>query len=242
MWRLSLGKRALEVIESKVEQPMQLKKMIAASVLSADFARLGEEIKAVEKAKADWIHFDITDGHFVQNLTMGTLAVKAARKSTSLPLDVHLMIENPERFVQMFAEAGADYISVHYESTLHLNRVVQLIRNCNVHPGVAIGPTVPPEQLRWILEYIDYVLVLTVNPGFGGQKIISNSAERIQIIAKMIEMSGRDILIQADGGVNLDTVKMLSDAGVNVFTVWSALFGSENYGVTIENMHKAMAK
>lgn len=216
--------------------------MIAASVLSADFARLGEEIKAVEKAKADWIHFDITDGHFVQNLTMGTLAVEAARRCTSLPLDVHLMIENPERFVQMFAEAGADYISVHYESTLHLNKVVQLIRACNVHPGVAIGPTVPIEHLRWILEYIDYVLVLTVNPGFGGQKIISNSAERIQEIARSIEKSGRDILIQADGGVNLDTVKMLSEAGVNVFTVGSALFGSKDYSVTIDNMHKAMAK
>ena len=220
---------------------MQPKKMIAASLLSADFTKLGQEIRDVEQAKADWIHFDITDGHFVPNLTMGTLAVEAARRSTSLPLDVHLMIEHPERFVDMFAKAGADYISVHYEATLHLNRVVQMIRACHVHPGIAIGPTVPLEHLRWILEYIDYVLVLTVNPGFGGQKIISNSVERIKTVARDVASLGRDILIQADGGINLDTIRMISDAGVNVFTVGSALFTSQNYKATISDMHKAIA-
>ena len=220
---------------------MQPKKMIAASLLSADFTKLGQEIRDVEQAKADWIHFDITDGHFVPNITMGTLAVEAARRSTSLPLDVHLMIEHPERFVDMFAKAGADYISVHYEATLHLNRVVQMIRACHVHPGIAIGPTVPLEHLRWILEYIDYVLVLTVNPGFGGQKIISNSVERIKTVARDVASLGRDILIQADGGINLDTIRMISDAGVNVFTVGSALFTSQNYKATISDMHKAIA-
>jgi len=219
---------------------MQSQKMIAASVLSADFTKLGKEIEDVEKAKADWIHFDITDGHFVQNLTMGTLAVEAARRTTDLPLDVHLMIENPERFIEMFAEAGADYISVHCETTRHLNRVIQTIRACNVRPGVAIRPAAPFEQLRWILEYVDYVLVLTVNPGFGGQKILSNSAERIRTLADSIKSSGRDILIQADGGINLETIHMLSEAGVNIFTVGSALFGSDDYTTTIQRMRKVM--
>lgn len=219
---------------------MNSRRMIAASVLSADFTKLGEEVKAVEAAHADWIHFDITDGHFVHNLTMGTLAVSAARRCTSLPLDVHLMIENPERFITMFAQAGADYISVHCETTLHLNRVIQTIRDHGVHPGVAIGPAVPLEHLNWILEYVDYVLLLTVNPGYGGQKMIPNSIERIRIVSEIIAARDPDVLIQADGGIHAGTIGALCDAGVNVFTIGSALFESSDYGYTIRKLHEAM--
>lgn len=219
---------------------MNAKKMIAASVLSADFSRLGEEIRAVEAAQVDWIHFDVTDGHFVHNLTMGTLAVSAARACTALPLDVHLMIEHPERFIEMFARSGADYISVHWETTVHLNRVVRAIRDFGVHPGVAIGPAVSLEHLRWILDYVDYVLLLTVNPGYGGQEMIPNSIERIQIIAEIIAERRPDVLIQADGGIHKGTIKKLYDAGVDVFTVGSALFESTDYERTVRELHEAM--
>lgn len=219
----------------------QIKHLIAASILSADFSQLGNEIKNLERAGADWIHFDITDGHFVQNITMGTLAVEAVRKTTKLPLDVHLMIENPERFITMFAEAGADYISVHYETALHLNRVVQLIREAGVKPGVALGPTTPVSHLEWILEYIDYVLILSVSPGFGGQSYIPNSMERIRTVATMIKETGRNILIQSDGGINMSTIQQFASAGVNIFTVGSALFDTPNYTETVENFRKRLS-
>lgn len=219
---------------------MSKQHLIAASVLSADFACLGEEIKAVEHAGVDWIHFDITDGHFVQNLTMGTLAVEAAKRTTALPLDVHLMIENPERFITMFANAGASHISVHYEEARHLYRLVQMMREAGVHPGVAFGPTTPLGNLEWIIDYIDYVLVLSVSPGFGGQGYIPHSMERIKRVRQMIAASGRDILIQADGGIKADTVALFTDAGTDVFTVGSALFGSEDYTETVQNMRSAM--
>ncbi len=221
-------------------QYTQNSRLIAASVLSADFTRLGDEIRQVEKSGADWIHFDVTDGHFVQNLTMGTLAVEAAGSVTSLPLDVHLMIENPEKFIKMFAEAGADFISVHYEAARHLNRVIQLIRDAGVRPGIALGPATPISHLEWILEYVDYVLILSVNPGFGGQSYIPNSMSRIEKVRQMADRSGRDILIQADGGINLSTIEAFASAGVNVFTVGSALFGSSNYTETIETMRTRM--
>ncbi|MDY0289356.1 MAG: ribulose-phosphate 3-epimerase [Sphaerochaeta sp.] len=214
--------------------------LIAASVLSADFARLGEEIKAVEHAGVDWIHFDITDGHFVQNLTMGTLAVQAAKRTTTLPLDVHLMIENPDRFITMFADAGASHISVHYEEARHLYRLVQMIREAGVHPGVALGPTTPLSGLEWILDYIDYVLILSVSPGFGGQGHIPHSMERIKRVKRMIEATGRDILIQADGGINMETVALFTNAGVDVCTVGSALFKSSDYTKTVQTMRSAM--
>ena len=214
--------------------------LIAASVLSADFARLGEEIKAVEKAGVDWIHFDITDGHFVQNLTMGNLAVEAAKRTTNLPLDVHLMIENPERFISMFADCGATHISFHYEEAMHLYRLVQIIREAKVHPGVAFGPTTPINGLEWILDYIDYVLLVTVSPGFGGQGYISNSMDRIRKVKKMIESSGRDILLQVDGGINLETVGKFTNAGADVCTMGSALFGSSDYDMTVKSIRSAM--
>jgi len=215
--------------------------LIAASVLSADFSKLGEEIRDVEKSGADWIHFDVTDGHFVQNLTMGTLAVEAARKSTKLPLDVHLMIEHPERFITLFADAGADYISVHYETAMHLHRTVSLIREAGAKPGVALGPSTPVSHLKWILEYIDYVLILSVSPGFGGQEVISNALERIKTVDGMIKETGREILIQGDGGINMSTIQNFASAGVNVFTIGSALFDSPDYSQAIKQLRERIS-
>ncbi len=212
--------------------------MIAASLLAADFTNLGEEVKAVEAAGADWIHFDITDGHFVENLTMGPQVVEAVRPITQLPLDVHLMIEEPVRFIDSFARAGADSISVHVETTRHLIRVLEMIRSYDVKAGVVLSPSVAPEQLRWVLDYVSHILVLTVSPGFGGQTLLARSYDRIRLVADMVSDHGVDILIQADGGVNRATIAPLARAGVDVFTVGSALFSSPDYGATMASFRK----
>jgi ribulose-phosphate 3-epimerase len=216
------------------------KKLFAASILSADFTRLGKEIEEVEAAGADWIHFDITDGHFVPNLTMGIKSVQAARRSTDLPLDIHLMIERPDTFVPMFADAGADYISVHFEASRHLNRTVQTIRNAGVRAGVALGPATPIEPLRWVMEYVDYILLLSVNPGFGGQSYIPNVLTKATELAKLISETGRDILIQADGGINIETIGAFSQAGVDVFVIGSALFESDDYAATLKALKQGI--
>ena len=212
-------------------------KLIAPSILSADFSRLGEEIRAVEAAGADWIHIDVMDGHFVPNITMGPIVVEAARKSTQLPLDVHLMIENPDAFIPAFAKAGADWISVQVETCVHLNRTVHLIRENGAKAGVVLNPATPVSAIEWILADVDYILVMSVNPGFGGQKFIENSLERIRKIREMIGKNTSDSrkpLIQIDGGVNIDTIERISHAGVDVFVAGSAIFGSPDYGKTIE--------
>ena len=208
-------------------------KRIAPSILSADFTRLGEEIKAVADAGADWIHVDVMDGHFVPNITMGPIIVEAARQSTSLPLDVHLMIENPDRFISDFISAGADLISVHAETCTHLNRTVQLIKESGAKAGVVLNPATPIQAVQWVLEDIDFVLILSVNPGFGGQQFISNSLEKIRVLKKFIQSSGLPVLIQVDGGVNKGTIKDISLAGADVFVAGSAVFGSDDYKETI---------
>jgi ribulose-phosphate 3-epimerase len=213
-------------------------KIIAPSILSCDFARLGDEVKAVEDAGADWVHVDIMDGHFVPNITLGPMIVKACRKATRLPLDVHLMIENPDEFIQEFADAGANLISVHLETCVHLNRTIRSIRDCNVRPGVVLNPTTPLTTIEWILEYVDHVLLLSVNPGFGGQEFIPNSLERVRSLRQMIEGKGLDILIEIDGGVNENTIKDISLAGVDVFVAGSAIFDSEDYKKTIDGLKK----
>jgi len=212
--------------------------LIAASLLAADFTNLGEEVRAVESAGADWIHFDITDGHFVENLTMGPLVVEAIRPITKLALDVHLMIEDPARFIKPFARAGADSISVHVETTRHLIRVLEMIRAHNIKAGVVLSPAIGPEQLKWVLDYVSHILVLTVSPGFGGQRLLPHSYDRIRMVAAMVRDHGSDILIQADGGVNLTTIAPLADAGVDVFTLGSALFSSDDYGAMIPRFRK----
>ena len=209
-------------------------KLIAPSILSADFSRLGEEIKSVEKAGADWIHVDVMDGHFVPNITMGPLVVEAARRVTSLPIDVHLMIENADRFIPDFAKAGASLISVQIEACTHLNRTIQLIKELGVQPGVVLNPATPLSAIECVLEYVDFVLIMSVNPGFSGQTFIRNSIDKIKSLSKMIKGKGLSTLIEIDGGVNKDTIRDISIAGADVFVAGSAIFGSRDYQKTIK--------
>jgi ribulose-phosphate 3-epimerase len=213
-------------------------KLIAPSILSADFTRLKEEIQAVEAAGADWIHADVMDGHFVPNLTFGPMVVEAARRATALPIDVHLMIHEPDRYISDFAKAGATYISVHAETCVHLNRTVQLIRDSGARPGVALNPASPVETLRWILEYLDFVLVMSVNPGFGGQRFIPNSIAKIALLRKLITEKDLQTLIQVDGGVSPQTIADIAAAGADVFVAGSAIFNSPDYRRTILAMRQ----
>ena len=217
-------------------------KRIAPSILSADFTKLGEEIKAVEDAGADWIHVDVMDGHFVPNITMGPIIVEAARQATSLPLDVHLMIENPDRLISDFISAGADIISVHAETCTHLNRTVQLIKESGARAGAVLNPATPIQAVQWMLENIDFVLIMSVNPGFGGQQFISNSLEKIRELKKFIQSSELSVLIQVDGGVNKGTIKDISLAGADVFVAGSAVFGSDDYKETIRTFRSLIDK
>jgi len=213
-------------------------KLIAPSILSADFSRLGEEIKAVEAAGADWIHIDVMDGHFVPNITMGPIIVEAARKSTRLPLDVHLMIENPDRYIPDFAKAGADYIAVQAEACVHLHRTVHLIKESGAKAGVALNPSTPLSALDWVLEDLDFIVIMSVNPGFGGQKFIRNSLDKIRKLRAMLQDHGLKALIQVDGGVNKNTIDKIAQAGADVFVAGSAVFGSSDYGETISSFRK----
>ena len=213
-------------------------KYIAPSILSADFERLGDEVTAVEAAGADWIHADVMDGHFVPNITFGPLIVEAVRRVTALPLDVHLMIENPDDYIPAFAKAGADYISVQIETCMHLNRSIHLIRECGAKPGVVLNPSTPLQLLDWIIEYVDYVLVMSVNPGFGGQAFIPNSLDKIKELRRMIQNRKLSTLIEIDGGVNEKTISAIADAGVDIFVAGSAIFGSTDYKETISNFRE----
>jgi ribulose-phosphate 3-epimerase len=213
---------------------------IAPSILSADFTRLGEEVKAVEKAGADYIHVDVMDGHFVPNITIGPMIVKAVRRVTQLPLDVHLMISDPDRYIGDFAEAGADILTVHAETLNHLHRSVQAIRNLGVKPSVSLNPATPLEPLDYILEDLDMVLLMSVNPGFGGQAFIPSVVPKIQRLKERIDRKGLDVEIEVDGGIGPDTINQVSQAGAEVFVAGSAIFGSKDYEETIRVMRKRM--
>ena len=217
-------------------------KYIAPSILSADFSKLGDEIQSVEEAGADWIHVDVMDGHFVPNITIGPLIVEAARRITSLPLDVHLMIENPDCYIEDFAKAGADLISVQVEACIHLNRTIQLIKSLDLRAGVVLNPSTPLSAIEWVLEDVDYVMIMSVNPGFGGQKFIPNSIDRVRALRKMVQDRGLSILIEIDGGVNEKTIKNISDAGVDVFVAGSAIFKSQNYKETISKFRELIGE
>jgi ribulose-phosphate 3-epimerase len=217
-------------------------KYIAPSILSADFSRLGEEIKAVEAAGADWIHVDVMDGHFVPNITIGPMVVKAVRKVTSLPIDVHLMIENPDQFIQDFAKAGASLISVQVEICTHLHRTIHLIRECGCRPGAVLNPATPASALEWILEDLDFVLIMSVNPGFGGQKFIQSALQKTRDMRRWIQSKNLPTLIEIDGGVNETTILEISEAGADVFVAGSAIFGSHDYGKTISTLKQIISR
>jgi ribulose-phosphate 3-epimerase len=218
-------------------------KLIAPSILSADFSILGDEIRAVEDAGADWIHVDVMDGHFVPNITMGPLVVEAVKKVTKLPIDVHLMIENPDLFINDFAGAGATHICVQAETCVHLNRTIQLIReNLHVRAGVALNPSTSLSSLDWVLEDIDYILIMSVNPGFGGQKFIENSLDKIRMLRQIITDRGYSTMIQIDGGVNKNTIGKIAAAGADIFVAGSAIYQSSNYQATITQFRKLIAE
>jgi ribulose-phosphate 3-epimerase len=216
--------------------------MIAPSILSADFTCLADEIKAVEKAGADLIHVDIMDGHFVPNITIGPLIVKAVRRITRLPLDVHLMISNPDRFIKTFAEAGADILTIHAEAAIHLHRSLQYIRASGAKPSVALNPATPPGMIEYILGDVDMVLVMTVNPGFEGQAFIPEVVPKIERLREWMLRRELNTLIEVDGGINAETIAQVSSAGAEVFVAGSAIFYSKDYGETIRAMREKIRK
>jgi ribulose-phosphate 3-epimerase len=209
---------------------------IAPSILSADFARLGDEIAAIERAGADYVHVDVMDGHFVPNLTIGPLVVEAVRRSTTLPLDVHLMIENADRWVGEFARAGADLIGVHAEACPHLHRTIAAIRELGKQPCVVLNPATSLEAIRWVLPDLAMVLVMSVNPGFGGQKFIASALAKVAELRRMIDEAGLAVEIEIDGGIKLDNIADAGRAGANVFVSGSGVFGTPDYASTIAAM------
>ncbi|MBY8831688.1 ribulose-phosphate 3-epimerase [Bacillus licheniformis] len=214
---------------------------VAPSILSADFARLGEEIRDVEQGGADFIHIDVMDGHFVPNLTIGPLVVEAVRPITDLPLDVHLMIEAPDRYIPAFAKAGADILSVHVEACPHLHRTIQLIKEQGVKAGVVLNPHTPVQQIEHVLEDLDLVLLMTVNPGFGGQSFISSVLPKIRQVKEMAEQKGlADLLIEVDGGVNKNTARQCIEAGANLLVAGSAVYNEKDRKKAISDIKGAL--
>lgn len=211
---------------------------ISPSILSADFARLKDEIQAIEHGGADYVHIDVMDGHFVPNITIGPLVVEAVRKVTDLPLDVHLMIENPDLYIPEFARAGADIITVHQEAVAHLHRTIQLIRSLGKKAGVSLNPATPAASLEMILDDLDLVLVMTVNPGFGGQGFIEACLAKIRELRRQIEARGLALELEVDGGVKIDNIGRIAQAGADVFVAGSAIFGTDNYAATISALRR----
>jgi len=206
---------------------------IAPSILSADFSRLGEEIRAAEKAGADLIHVDVMDGHFVPNITIGPLVVKAVKKVASIPLDVHLMIEDPDRYIKDFAESGADIITVHAEASVHLHRSIQNIKECGVKAAVSINPATPLCNIELILPIVDMVLLMSVNPGFGGQKFIPEVLLKIKQLKSLITGSRLKVEIEVDGGVTVDNVAEVQTAGADIVVMGNAFYNSKDYAETV---------
>jgi ribulose-phosphate 3-epimerase len=213
-------------------------KKIAPSILSADFSRLGDEVRAVAAAGADYIHVDVMDGHFVPNITIGPLVVEAVRKVTDLPLDVHLMIADPDKYIPDFAAAGSDIIVVHAEATNHLHRTIQLIKSLGKKAGVSLNPATPLQYLDYILGDLDLVLLMTVNPGFGGQSFIDACLPKIHALRAMLDDRGCEAELEVDGGVKTSNIAAIAHAGADVFVAGSAVFGSSNYAATITELKK----
>ncbi len=210
--------------------------LIAPSLLSADFARLAEEVKAVESAKADLLHLDVMDGRFVPNITFGPLVISAIRPHTTLPFDVHLMIVEPSRYIEEFAKAGADWICVHAEAEIHLHRTITMIKELGKKAGVSLNPHTPLEMVEYLLPELDFVLIMTVNPGFGGQKFIPQVLKKIERLRKMIDSNGLKTLIEVDGGINQKTAKDVISAGADILVAGTAVFKEKDYRLAIESL------
>lgn len=212
---------------------------IAPSILAANFSKLGEEVLEVEKAGAELIHIDVMDGHFVPNITMGPIVVEALRPLTKLPLDVHLMIENADQYIESFAKAGADYITVHVEASPHLHRTIQLIRSFGVKPGVVLNPHTPIETIQHVLEDIDMVLFMTVNPGFGGQKFIHSVVPKVKQLSDIIKQRNLSIEIEIDGGINEETIKPCVEAGATILVAGSAIYNAPDKAKALQAIKAA---
>ncbi len=214
--------------------------VISPSILSADFAQLGHEVERAESATADWIHVDVMDGHYVPNLTIGAPVVRSLSKIAKIPLDVHLMITDPDRYLEDFAEAGATYITVHVEAATHLQRTLSHIRKLGKKAGVALNPATPPDSLAYVIDDVDLVLVMTVNPGFGGQKFINEVVPKITTIREMFERAGKkDLHISVDGGINAETAKIVTAAGANVLVAGSYIYSASNIDDAIKSLRAA---
>ena len=213
-------------------------KKIAPSVLSADFSRLDQEVRAVEKGGADVIHVDVMDGHFVSNITIGPLVVRGLKKLTSLPLDVHLMIEKPQRYIEAFAQAGSNWITVHAEVCPQLKRIIKRIRQLNVRPGIVLKPATPLKTLYSVLDDLDLVLIMSVNPGFGGQSFIPSTLKKIERLRKIIDQNHSPLEIELDGGVNIENIKEVSKAGGDIFVVGTGIFKTKDYEETIKKLRQ----
>ncbi len=211
---------------------------IAPSILSADFSKLGEEIKAAERAGADWIHVDVMDGYFVPNITIGPPVVKAIKKVTSLPLDVHLMIEDPDKYIEAFAEAGADIITIHAEASVHLHRSIHYIKDNKAKAGISLNPATPLDVLDFILSEVDMVLIMSVNPGFGGQEFIPQSLDKIKMLRDMIKKKKYKIEVEVDGGVNVNNAGAVAKAGADILVMGNAFFNSKDYAGVVKAVRK----
>ena len=213
---------------------------IAPSILSADFARLGDEVKAVIAAGADWIHFDVMDNHYVPNLSFGPMVCQALRKHASVPIDVHLMVQPVDALATAFAKAGADLISFHPDASAHVDRTIQLIKAEGCKAGLVFNPAASLDVLEWTVDQLDLVLIMSVNPGFGGQSFIEGSLKKIESVRKLIDASGRDVRLEVDGGIKTDNIRRAADAGADTFVAGSAIFGQPDYKAVIDAMRREL--
>ena len=215
---------------------------IAPSILSADFARLGDEVKSVIAAGADWIHFDVMDNHYVPNLTFGPMVCQALRKHSTVPIDVHLMVQPVDALATAFAQAGADLISFHPEASAHVDRTLQLIKGEGCKAGLVFNPAASLDVLEWTIDRLDLILIMSVNPGFGGQSFIEGALKKIERVRKLIDQSGRDIRLEVDGGIKLENIRRVADAGADTFVAGSAIFGQRDYKAVIDAMRVQLTR